>query len=284
MLDAVNSEQSYTEQLQFGNNENLVIRSHYYDSWANDFISLLNQSIQKYDLDNPEKNLVRYLKLRITDRDGKLLPLNNLAIQDNTYSLPDEPISFNDDGALTVDFSSPVRVANIDSSGVLNIDPSFPNYDKIISMTKDLERVSDFLLEMACFNGDCDDVESELINRAIEFAEEHLDSHQLQEHISNINSNPLNTFVINHYRTTPEKIAFMAYARKASLETYGVDLSDLCMERGERSERKMMAKIGKELNILRSNPEHDIIGEIDTFMYDRYEELLDGKCLYARGM
>lgn len=273
MLDSTVNDYDNTEAFNVAVEENTQLDSRYYQHWAKTLINSLQKGIEKYDIDSEDKSLVRYLKIRILDPDGKLMRFSETNEDiESAYTLVDEPIAFNDDGAVTVDFKSPTRVANLDSNKVLTIDSDFPEYYKIISVMKEYQRVKDLHLDVACFSGDCEDLREELINRAKEYASAELGLYgDINDYIDNIDDNELYTISFNDHRTTPQNVALLAYARKACLENHRMPLDELYMTGGMNSESGMMRNIN---SLLRMKTE-DITGELDIELYNAYENLLD---------
>ncbi|HCV03925.1 MAG TPA: hypothetical protein DG048_14855 [Pseudoalteromonas sp.] len=274
MLDSVPQQSDVDSKNYVSLNE---INIPYYESWANHLINLVRRSLKIYDNEGVDKSLVRYLKIQILDEKNKILDLSR-SINSNeidSHIIPDEPVAFNDDGAITIDFKSPVRISGHASGDTLTIDSSFPGYMDIINTVRDFSRVEEIVCDAVCFGEGPEDIPNELIERAKEYATQFMPNEDLLETIDNITSDFPNSINLNDFHTTPMTIAFLAYARKTALDNHKIPLSEMYMRHGEVTESPIISFINQNVRALKDNAGAEMPSLLTERIYDRYEMIFD---------
>lgn len=246
----------------------------YYESWSQNFINLLKKSVAKYDIEGESKSLVRYLKVNIIDKDDKPLPLaiNEEGMLTGEQIIPDEPVSFNSDGNITIDMKTPVRVSGLTSGDTLVINQEFPLYDDIVNAINDFNRIYNLIADACCFGQGPEDIRQELKEQAKAIAAQYMPEEDLTDLIENIDKGHPASASLDNHRTTPHTIAFLAYARKTSSEIYRMPLDELFMEHGQESESNIVSFINTNV---RNNEKDlcDLTACLSEKIYNRYESL-----------
>lgn len=274
MLDSVTQQSDVDSKNYVSLNE---INIPYYESWTDHLISLIRRSLKNYENEGADKSLVRYLKIQILDENNKILDLSRSIDSKDIDSriIPDEPVAFNDNGAITIDFKSPVRIAGHASGDTLTIDSSFPGYTDIINTAREFSRIEEIVCDAVCFGEGPEDIPNELIERAKEFAAKFMPDENLLEAINNITSDFPNSINLNDFHTTPMTIAFLAYARKTALDNHRIPLNEMYMTHGEQSESSIISFINNNVRVLKEKAGSEMPSLLAEKIYDRYEMIFD---------
>ena len=267
-----NSATDLSSSYNSGNNHNIP----YFDSWAQSFVNLIRKAVAKHNVEGEEQSLVRYLKITILNENQepkKMLSSASFAL-DEVEIIPDEPVSFNTDGGLTLDMGSPVRVSGCSVGDTLIIDKDFPSYQQILNALKDFERVYEVVADAHCFRNGPDDIKEELLEQAKDVANQIDPNIDLTRYIENIESDFPGSLSLDNYRTTPHTIAFLAYARHVAEERHKMPLREMFLSHGLESETAIISFIDQQ-----TKAETIDISEIESRLtvkiYDKYEDVFD---------
>jgi hypothetical protein len=206
-----------------------------YLNWCNDLQTHMKKSLTTYEGENDNSCLVRYLKIRLVDKEGNMISVNpSINIEGQKVNrFPGEPVSLDTQNATaTIDFGAPARIRGISATDTLTITPKFPGYYTIVKDFKNLTKLSKMIEQCSEYangsivNGDKDfnPIRASFSNYLANEVSGTKYSSKLNDLIDtmvDISNNPLNGFIC------PKSIAALALAQELIKSEYGMEFYEM---------------------------------------------------------